>query len=344
MTTGPEAEVDQLLARPARPLDGLSAAGWEALLDAAYRHGALGAVAGRLPPDDAEVRTRFERLAAAVRIQDGRLRAALEAAAAALNRRGIVAGVLKGPVLADRIHPDPGLRPAGDLDLLVAERQLPEATEALVAEGYRVLAERYERRHSHHLSLVHPARPPVELHDRPESGFAARLSGEDVLSRASPRFLPGGAEVRVLAPADELVALCVHAAGHLFQRRGWVYDLLLFLEAHPALEWREVEERARRARCRPAVAYALREVRGLGGRVPHGLVAAAGPLRATLADRLRRAALARGGRDRLVLGLRLAYDVVLCDGASVSSRRAADHVVGFLRRSAYRALHRSPTT
>lgn len=344
MTKAPDAEVDLLLARPARPLDGLSAAGWLALLDAAHRHGALGAVAGRLPPDDLGVRTRFERLAAAVRIQDARLRAALAAAAAALNRRGIAAGALKGPVLADRIHPDPGLRPAGDLDLLVGERRLSEAADALAAEGYRVLPERYGRRHPHHLSLVHPERPPIELHDRPESGFGARLSGEDALSRASPRFLPGGAEVRVLSPEDELVALCVHAAGHLFERRGWLHDLLLFLDVQPDLDWRLVAERARIARCRPAVAYALREVRGLGGRVPDELVAAAGPLRAAVADRLREASLVRGRHDRGGLGLRLAFDAVLCDGSATSTRRVVEHALGFLYRSAYRFLHRSPTS
>jgi hypothetical protein len=163
-----------------------------------------------------------------------------------------------------------------------------------------------------------------------------------VLSRSSPRGLPGGAEVRVLAIEDELVALCVHAAGHLFERRGWLYDLVLLLEARPNLDWNGVRERARRARCRPADGYALREVRGLGGRVPDALLAAPVPLRERVADRLRRASLARGSHDRLGLGLMLAFDVALCDGVVLSVLCAVHHALGFLRRSAHRTIRGTP--
>ncbi|RMG17030.1 MAG: hypothetical protein D6731_04875, partial [Planctomycetota bacterium] len=58
------------------------------------------------------------------------------AACAALDRAGVAALVLKGPVLAARLYGG-GLRPYGDLDLLVRPADALAALDALRALGYR---------------------------------------------------------------------------------------------------------------------------------------------------------------------------------------------------------------
>jgi len=334
------ADVARLASRPPPPLDGLSAERWRALVEAALRHGLLAALAPRLP-DLPEVRTRFERLALGLRVAAAAQRAALDEALGALSARGIAACALKGPVLADRLYPDPALRPSGDLDLLVAGHDLDAAVAALAPAGWRPtgdLAERYHRRFQHHVGLVRPGGPMVELHFRPQSGFGSEVPTGEVLSRARPHRTASGAEVLVLAPEDELLVLALHAAHHLAERAGWLLDLLLLLDAHPALDWTAVAERARRYRCRRAIAYALLLARSLGAAVPDDLVAPAGGARAGLADRLRAAALGRR-LDRVAHGLRIAFEAVLCDRPAASLRLIPHHAWWFLRRYTHLAAH-----
>ncbi len=336
------ADLDLLLGRPLRALDGLSAERWRALLDAAFRHGTLEALAGRLPRDDRPLRARFEHLATLLRARDAELREALAATVAAIAARGIEVCALKGPVLADRVHPEPALRPAGDLDLLVREEQLAAAIAALETEGYRRLdgfRERYERRHAHHVTLVHDVRPPLELHFRPQSGFGSELLAAEVLSRARAHVTASGVAVRVLAPEDELIMLALHAAQHLAERRGWLLDLLLLLDVHPELDWCAVAERASAARCRRAVGYTLLLLARLGAPVPTPLVRPVGALRAKLADRIRGAALARPKHDPIGQGLRMVFDALLCDTALGSAARVGHQAHWFVRRRAHALLH-----
>src|SRR4051812_45349252 len=84
----------------------------------------------------------------ALRLGDGSLRraAAREAAGAALAEREAASilealaplrpAVLKGPALAAR-WPEPRMRPAGDLDLLLEEESLPRAAAILRQRGFR---------------------------------------------------------------------------------------------------------------------------------------------------------------------------------------------------------------
>lgn len=65
------------------------------------------------------------------------LRHRLRAVADALRERGLPAVVLKGPEFADRLYPDPALRPFTDLDLLAAPTAVPQVEAALEALGYR---------------------------------------------------------------------------------------------------------------------------------------------------------------------------------------------------------------
>ncbi len=65
------------------------------------------------------------------------LRHRLRAIASALGERGLRAVVLKGPQFADRLYPDPALRPFTDLDLLAAPAAVPQVEAALTAIGYR---------------------------------------------------------------------------------------------------------------------------------------------------------------------------------------------------------------
>jgi len=303
-----------LLARAPAPFAGLDSDARATLLASAARHGLLSAVAGRLPPDDPDLRRRFERLAAGARLRDARLREALEEVLAILGATGIRPVALKGPALADRVYPDPALRAATDLDLLVSDQELARAADALVAAGFRrdaPLRDAYFRAEHHHLHLHRAPDADVELHFRVSSAFGAAISTGELLSRAVPHRTARGTPALVLAPEDELVTLSVHAAGHLFERAGWLLDLSLLIERSPGLDWAEIARRAGAWRCRRAVSYTLRRLGSLGASVPDDLTRSLGPARVRVADRLAGEALARAGRTARVL--RMGFRTVLRD-------------------------------
>lgn len=303
-----------LLAREAAPFASLSPAARQDLLSAAARHGLLVVVADRLPADDAELRRHYQRLATGARLRDARLREVLEEVLAALGPAGVVPVALKGPILADRLYPVPALRASSDLDLLVPEDQLERSVELLLGLGFRrapAIVDAYQRRHHHHLHLIRSPGPDVELHFNPQSAFGARLPAASLLARAISHRTGRGTPVRVLAPEDELLALAVHAAGHLLARGAWTLDLVLLVERNRGLDWRAVEERAVAYRCRRALAYTLLEARGLGAQIPPGRLLALDGARRRLCTALSRAALAR--QDRLGTALQMAFQLVLRD-------------------------------
>ena len=302
------------ITRPSPPLGELSEAGWLALVEAGFRGGVLAALAPRLP-DLPGVRARFARLEAALIMEAGQRRTSLDQVLGLLAARGLPAVPLKGPVLAERLYASPALRPSSDLDVLVLPADLEAAVAALEAGGYvleRGPAERYSRRRGHHLTLATPGRAKVELHFRPTSSFSSDVPAAEVVSRSCPARLASGTATLVLAPEDELIVLAVHAVTHLAERPGWILDLLLLLEANPALDWGAIEVRSRRWRCHRSLAHALLLLRGFGAGVPAGLAARADAPRTRLAEWLRHLILERRpGPVRT--GLLLTFGVLLTD-------------------------------
>jgi hypothetical protein len=140
-------------------------------------------------------------------------------AIAMLADAGIRAAPLKGPLLGEAIYGDPGRRPSGDIDLLVAPRELNAAvgvirkmsyaapTDYVYNDGLPLL----------HLTLMHDRceLPPVEIHWR------VHWYDRDF---ACERLLPPVADPLGQwrpAPTDELAALL------LFYARDGFVDLRL---------------------------------------------------------------------------------------------------------------------
>ncbi len=347
MTDAPEgrfADLRQLLAREPSAFAALAPPARQALLGRAAAHALLPAVAACLPPDDAALRTRFERLAAAARLRDAHNRVVLEEALRALAGAGIVPIALKGPVLADRLHAEPGLRASTDLDLLVRAADLERALAALLAIGFQrpaPLHEAYQRRRHHHLQLHRAPGPDIELHFRAHSSFGGFPEAEPWI-RAVPHRTAAGTPVLLLAPEDELVYLAVHAAGHLLQRAGWFLDLWLLVERNPSLDWEAVAARAAAHGCQRPMAYALGALRDLGAPVPDGPHLALGGRRRRLADGLSAAALAAFPRSRKVgVLLWIAFHLVLRDRGWSVPRWIAAEAGWVLRRRAHRRRPRT---
>ncbi len=148
------------------------------------------------------------------------------------ERRQLRAVPYKGPVLAQSVYRDLGLRSFSDLDFLISPVDFDRAKEALAEIGYRPSAhfapavERLWLRKGYERSFDSAVGPNlVELQWALLPHFyAVDLGVEDLLARAG-RTVVGGCEVPCLSPEDSLLVMCLHAAKHLWMRLIWLADI-----------------------------------------------------------------------------------------------------------------------
>ncbi len=155
------------------------------------------------------------------------------------ERRQLRAVPYKGPVLAQALYGDLGLRSFSDLDFLISPADFERAKHAFSEIGYRPATD---------------LPPPVERlwlrtgYERSFDGAAGKylvelqwallphfygvdLNVGDLLARAG-RTAVGGCEVRCLSPEDSLLMLCLHAAKHLWTRLIWLADIAQTLRSY----------------------------------------------------------------------------------------------------------------
>jgi len=188
----------------------------------------------------------------------------------ALRDRGVDAFVLKGSPLGHELYDNPGLRPLGDIDLLVRRRDRETAIDALATAGYRLplgsLPLRFFLRHHFHVTLVRPGAEglPIELHWATQPVFSLSRIPEDQFW-ARPRAVACGAGmVGVPGREETFLYLAQHLVRHLLvfddetacdpvaallepTRRGrlaWIADLVLLCVRPPGLEWDLVDRKA----------------------------------------------------------------------------------------------------
>jgi|SRR5215211_2200776 len=126
--------------RPRLPglLGSLDMKAYTALLDERGLLALLGSRAIELAPESADdvLRSRVQAAMRHARLRALALDTTLREVVGALEERGIPALPLKGTMLADRVHGDPGLRPTTDVDVLVPRRQVGAAVDTLGTLGY----------------------------------------------------------------------------------------------------------------------------------------------------------------------------------------------------------------
>ena len=130
-----------------------------------------------------------------------------------LSRAGIEPVLVKGWAIA-RLYPEPGLRPYGDIDLCVNQKQFQAAKAALSNEANN---------------------NQVDLHQ----GFAKLDTRSwDELYTRSQLLKIDRVEVRVLGPEDHLRALCFHFLREGAWRPLWLCDIAVAVESRPAdFDW-----------------------------------------------------------------------------------------------------------
>ncbi|MBD8061583.1 nucleotidyltransferase domain-containing protein [Oceanitalea stevensii] len=204
--------------------------------------------------------------------------------------------VFKGPVLSELAHPVPGVRPYGDLDLLVAPQDLRAVSRALLAAGWEVGDYEDMLRNPQTPGEMHwftPAGIQVDLHwAMINMGSRRRLFriDTDALLARRRRVRIGLGQAWALDEADALVHVALHAALAGGNRLAWMVDVDQL--SRQVGSWRVVAARATEWGAQAQLALALRRATAtLGTPVPADVYRMLGtslPLRVVLdaVDRL----------------------------------------------------------
>ena len=219
------------------------------------------------------------------------------------NEAGLAIVPLKGPVLADQLYGDVGLRPMGDLDLLVHVEDRTAAERILVQAGCRraqpaiLEADLYHQ--SYRLLSQTGANILIELHHDVDKSHTARLDVNRIWSGATQTTW-AGREIWTMALPDLLLYLCLHAVKDGLGSLRPLLDIALCVEQcngrKTQFAWPELAETVRTQHLRSLVFLSLGESRRLlDAAVPDEFLAAIRPPQ-TLGFRLGRAIFqCRGG-------------------------------------------------
>jgi hypothetical protein len=227
---------------------------WERLIAAAGAHAVLPLVARALagvPGVPAAVLERLAEASRAVAHRGAWLTAELFRVLGLLTAAGIEVLAYKGPLLGGEAWGDPALRPFADLDLLVADRDLPRAASALLASGFGIGGVapgrqlRAQLAHAWEVELADRRGLVVDLHRALVARHLARgPSADGLLSRRRTVELDGRA-VATLGRDDTLVALCLGGTSELWSRLKFAVDVAELLQAPGAHDWTALLDRAR---------------------------------------------------------------------------------------------------
>jgi len=209
-----------------------------------------------------------------------------------LEEEEIPTMVLKGAAMIARYYGDAGVRPMGDVDVLVPTERGAEALRVLEAADWRRpdIPQDLLLRHHHGIGFVDADGNHVDLHWQVSTELVlagARERSCDVFWDGSVETEIGGLRTRALDPADQLLHLVVHG-GRSYSGTSlqWVADAATVLDfSEDRFDWARLVREASRRRMflhlRDGLIY-LR--RGFRAPVPDGVSAELGSLPATRRD------------------------------------------------------------
>jgi hypothetical protein len=153
--------------------------------------------------------------------------ATLKSTLAAFHAAEVPVIALKGPCFAERVYGDAALRNCFDLDLLVRASDLARAEKVLTGLGFRPNSEADDYHRPWSRDSLN-----LELHHNVENPLAFPFGVEAAWTRAVLSQFQG-VPVRLFAPSDELLYLCLHGVRHRFERLALYLDLALAFRRLP---------------------------------------------------------------------------------------------------------------
>jgi hypothetical protein len=157
----------------------------------------------------------------------------------------------KGPILAAALYGEVSFREFGDLDVIVPKDRVERATRLLIDRGYRMNTEMGS---NGEFGLPEREKDLVLFRDDP--GISLELHWGITIEKdplqVNPKILwenlntllVGGKRVKIHAPEDLLLILCIHGGKHRWEHLGWLCDIAELIRSYPALDWDKLIDRA----------------------------------------------------------------------------------------------------
>ena len=173
----------------------------------------------------------------------------------------------KGPVLAECLYGDVGLRSFCDLDILVAKKDLSKAMAAIRSAGYESashLGARAEKAllassRQYDVPFAHPETGiKIELHWQTDADYPVESTAEAAWWSTLPTMELAGTTIRTLPTTELLVILCLHGAKHRWSCLGWLVDIAEVIRRNPDIDWPWVIATGRKMRCARRIGVGLR--------------------------------------------------------------------------------------
>ncbi|MDB9518336.1 nucleotidyltransferase family protein [Roseofilum reptotaenium CS-1145] len=167
------------------------------------------------------------------------------------ERQNIPVLAFKGPVLAEIAYQNLGLRQFLDLDILIPEEAVAQASQTLIKQGYLPQFE-FKGWQEHQYTQIRPEHnfysPQKEVHlDLHWSLISSALSfhenpqliWED--ENYQDRVQLANQTLLTLSPEALLLFLCVHGAKHDWSHLSWVCDIAELLNRYRDLDWQWID-------------------------------------------------------------------------------------------------------
>ena len=241
---------------------------WKSLKEIACMEGVAGILYHRLKDTDippstlSQLRHQYQSVVA----QNLTALDTLEKLEHALDRERIEAMTLKGASLLEHIYPGVGMRPMGDLDLMVRPEQYEGFVNLLLKVGYvpdAMIPHYFHRKKS----VI-----DVHIHALNTDRIANRAelfpSGMEPIWANSLPWQEGYRWIRRPDDVDNILLLIQHLMKHSFSSLIWIVDICMLMKNRDSMFWTRLARRADQlAQTRPLF-YALYLTKGLFGVEP----------------------------------------------------------------------------
>lgn len=207
------------------------------------------------------------------------LRLQMQKLLASFNKAGIEVIVLKGAALAETIYSDFLLRPYGDIDLLVQERDWEIIGKTLSELNFSISGSDFANRLprltkfdvAQHLHFLDDQGTNLELQFDPlQLGLGIKTINEIWQCADVARI--AGVTTKILSPEYQLLHLCVHLNKHGYRRLLWFIDIALHIKSS-FIDWKKLRALAKTEGVLPSIYFTLYYLNVFFGRlVPSAVI------------------------------------------------------------------------
>lgn len=162
----------------------------------------------------------------------------------------------KGPALGQYLYGNLGIRPFGDLDILIKKEQFSAVKQLLLKNGYRPFRTFNEEEEKLFIEtqmgfefIREDEQCVIEVHWSFLNTVHSFKLPEDEVWHKATRMTLSGRDVRVFAPDHLLIYLCAHGSKSLWARLRWLCDVAEVAARHTDMTfWNNVYKQAKKSR------------------------------------------------------------------------------------------------